>query len=838
MKNFWLCFFLPFYLIGQERLPSLKETLNEAGQAYDVIFTFDDDRVSNFIASTTPLPKTLEAFISQLKNEYHLVSTFQNKAIILAPDPAVKMRSFCGSIESDLITDALDQTWVIIGKQFTQTKSDGSFSFDTVDGKASTIQFKNSALGTVERPITFDNENCEAFFLDYSEIHLGEVIVNYISPPIEKNSNGVFKINLDTALTSPGSIQPDIFEIVQLLPGITSPNEDNALYVRGSTPDQNNILWNDIRIYQNNHANGGLSSLNPYGIKSADVMIKGVPVSFGDHTAGLVLLDNYQNPKQQGWKGSYGIGLLDTDLALHYSEKDQFQSHISLRSSFNNTLSKTFKTNTFNRLISPTTNYESVNEQTLYYNDFTFSTRILLNAENSMSLQGFYLHDQMGYELTLDDFEYKDFLNAQNFGFGMVWDQFQNSWKHRYHFSYTNFEMLFNRSLYQFQYDQEEEEYETEHSNLNQRENHIKEAFFKTIHQKNYLKKYVFYWGTDVVHRTVSLNNNNTINDQERLLAKTLTGFNGAVFTGWKATFSNKNHLETGLRYNYFQTVNQLRLEPRINFTHFFNSHWSTNATFESKSQSVYRTNETINFASNQSYNLWSGSEGNLYPLLTSKQGTIGLTRKDDNTIVEADVYQKEIQGITTFNFGYIDPNDQDFHIGNAKVFGVDFFFQRKWNHANFWTSYTYQDNINRFDDLKSGQWFNSNFLVKHQLNIGTNYSNKNWNLALNYVLRSGIPYSKPTGVNWIEKAYVFQYAVLNDQFLPQFNRLDMSLSKRVIFGDHFKMDFKVAFKNITNSKNVLERIFLYDQASMEIKSVDRFSLEPFFNIGVRFFMD
>ncbi len=831
-------FLLPLFLMGQQQLATLKKTLALANEKYNIVFTYDDDLMATFLAYSAPLPKTLEEFLILLKNEYSFQTTPQKNTILLAPSMNNSQRSLCGQIQCDLMEEGLQGTWVIVGNQFTQTDEKGFFSFENISKTANQIQFKNTLLGTVEMPFSTPYAECQDFYLNYSEIRLGEVIVNYISPPINKSTNGVFQIDINNALTSPGSIQPDLFELAQLLPGINSPNEDNALYVRGSTPDQNHILWNGIRVFQNHHANGGLSSLNPYGIENAQIMIKGVPAYFGEHTAGLIVLDNFQNPKQSGWKGSFGLGLLDTDLAVHYNEKDKFQTHISVRSAFNTTLSDTFKSNTFNRLLSTATSYESVTEQSIYYNDFTVSTKINLNPENNLTLQSFFVEDQIGYELTQNDFEYKDQLNARNFGMGMLWNNTSAQWSHRYHWSYSDFEMLFDRSIYQFEFDEEEQEYETEYSDLNKRDNHIKEGSFKTFHQKSVEKKYVFLWGTDLIYRDVALSNENVINQQERYLNKNLSGFTMAAYGGMKVVFSNKDHLETGLRYNYYQSINQSRLEPRINYTHFLDKRWSVNSTFEAKSQSIYRTNETINFGTNQSYNLWTGSGDELYPLLTASQASVGLTRKEQRTVLEADVYRKEVRGITTYNFGYIDPNDQDFHIGNASIFGVDVFLQRKWNQGNLWMSYTYQDNKNRFDDLKGGLWFNSNFLVNHQLNLGGNYTLNQWHIAMNYTLRSGVPYSEPTGVESINNNYLLQYDTLNDRFLPQYNRLDLSLSKRFIFGNRVKLDFKTAFKNLTNSSNVLERIFLYEAKSQTIKSVDRFSLEPFFNAGIRLFFD
>jgi len=202
------------------------------------------------------------------------------------------------------------------------------------------------------------------------------------------------------------------------------------------------------------------------------------------------------------------------------------------------------------------------------------------------------------------------------------------------------------------------------------------------------------------------------------------------------------------------------------------------------------------------------------------------------------DFYTRQLGGITTFNFGYLDRNDSDYHLGEAKIRGIDLFLQKKWNNLNLWTNYSFQDNQNRFDDLKGGLWFNSNFLVKHLLTIGMNYNYKGWNISSNYILRSGIPYSVPSGYQMINQSTILSYEALNSEFLPSFQRLDTSLSKRILFNKSLKMDIKLAFKNLTNRRNVLERIFVFDVNSNSIKSVDRYSMVPFMNVGVRFLFE
>ena len=60
-----------------------------------------------------------------------------------------------------------------------------------------------------------------------------------------------------------GQTQQDAFVSLLNLPQITSPVESIAeLNIKGGTNDQNLVLWNGIRMFQNSHFFGLLSAYN------------------------------------------------------------------------------------------------------------------------------------------------------------------------------------------------------------------------------------------------------------------------------------------------------------------------------------------------------------------------------------------------------------------------------------------------------------------------------------------------------------------------------------------------------------------------------------------------
>ena len=835
---FWIALATSFNLVGQQPIATLKKTLFEAEAKYNVTFTFNDALINGYISLEKSLPDTLGEFQLLLEDSYGLVWEKAEAALLLSNKHTFQP-SVCGYIKSDWDEDRIENVLVRFGNRFAYSDPSGFFSFQNANPNTSEITFSSSAIGRKTLPIAI-SDACPDYFVNASNIDLDEVILNYIAPPIQKGQSGSFSFALNRFQMSPGSIHPDVFELLRLIPGVTTPNEDNQLFIRGGTPDQNQVLWNSIRLYQNNHANGGLSSLNPYSIQDVKLFVKGVPSSYGDHTSGLILLNNYTTDSPTPISGSVGLGLLDSDVVANFNFNNKLQLNVSARASFNTLLSDNFVTNTFNTFDGIKTVNKNYSEQTIYYNDFNFSSSIPLKNNASLAFHAFYMEDQLGYHLTQENLDYNDALSTKSSGWGTRLKVNGAQWKNEIHFSLNDFKLGYDRQILEFETPDAGEEIEgpieADFEDLTLRQNRIQEVSVKTEHQTTLKKKIQLRLGTDVVHRNVFFSNKNTINETTQSRQEGLSGFTFAAFGSAKTTLFKKTALEGGLRFNYFETLDALRLEPRLTLTRRINSIWSISSSYEKKSQTIYQTNETIQNSTARSNNIWTFAGNERFPLIQSEQLSLGFTLKRNTTLFDVDVYARKLAGITTFNFGYLDPNDTDFHLGKAAVLGSDFFFQKTWEHINLWANYSFQDSQNKFEGIKSGVWYNSNFLVKHVFTTGVNYRQKNWTVNANYTLRSGIPVSKPSGFVLVGQNALLTYDTLNTSFLPQYERLDLSLSKSIPLKGRLKLDFKVALKNVTHKRNVLERIYFYDSSEQRIKNLDRYSLFPFLNFGVRFF--
>lgn len=122
------------------------------------------------------------------------------------------------------------------------------------------------------------------------------------------------KITLDMREINiaPAFVEADLFRTLQLLPGVQSINDfSSALYVRGSTPDQNLILLDGITVYNPYHLGGVFSTFNTDAIKEADFYAGGFPARYGGRMGAILNVINKEGNTEE-FEGKASISLISS----------------------------------------------------------------------------------------------------------------------------------------------------------------------------------------------------------------------------------------------------------------------------------------------------------------------------------------------------------------------------------------------------------------------------------------------------------------------------------------------------------------------------------------------
>ena len=123
-------------------------------------------------------------------------------------------------------------------------------------------------------------------------------------------------LDLRTLQSVPAFIEPDLFRTVQLLPGVQTLNDySSALYVRGSTPDQNLIMLDGITDYNPYHLGGIFSTFNTDAIKEADFHAGGFPARYGGRMGAILNVINREGNTEE-FEGHANISLISSKVLL------------------------------------------------------------------------------------------------------------------------------------------------------------------------------------------------------------------------------------------------------------------------------------------------------------------------------------------------------------------------------------------------------------------------------------------------------------------------------------------------------------------------------------------
>ncbi len=122
-----------------------------------------------------------------------------------------------------------------------------------------------------------------------------------------------------TVRALPG-VGEDILRSVQALPGVLAPNDFTAqLVIRGSGPDQNLIVMDDIEIFNPYRLYGFISMFNPETVTDVSVETGGFPARYGDRLSAVLDVTNRSGPTDGPLSASLNMSITNVNTVLEGS---------------------------------------------------------------------------------------------------------------------------------------------------------------------------------------------------------------------------------------------------------------------------------------------------------------------------------------------------------------------------------------------------------------------------------------------------------------------------------------------------------------------------------------
>ena len=133
---------------------------------------------------------------------------------------------------------------------------------------------------------------------------------------------------------SPQLVEPDIMRVFQLLPSVVASSDfSSALYVRGGSPDQNLILYDNSPILNPFHLGGVLSTFETNSISEAEFYAGGFPQSYPNRLSSVIDIKSV-TPTKDDFKAIVDISLLAVNLYVESRLYDGLSIFVSARRTY------------------------------------------------------------------------------------------------------------------------------------------------------------------------------------------------------------------------------------------------------------------------------------------------------------------------------------------------------------------------------------------------------------------------------------------------------------------------------------------------------------------------
>ena len=700
------------------------------------------------------------------------------------------------------------------------------------------IEFFEKQLGLEVLYIDKNNYVIRARITDpiYSDasnlVNLDEVVISYIPKVIERSDYGAFIIKPSAISSIPGSINTDVFSTLEKLPGINNFNEAiGEFQVHGGSPDQNKILWNDIPLYRTSLLFGGISSISPESVDKIFFYKSGVPAKWGDHIGGVVEMITIPDNKL---KYNFGINLLDVSAGISVPINKNILVQLNTKKSAPNIEGLNNHTLFIKNFTQANQNIGSPLNNSINYGSHSGNIKVQLNKNNKIQVNGFIIEDQFSYSVLENSILNKEVLFSHNYGFGATWER---KWKkNASKVSIVKSSNFLNLTQNITIIEEEDDEIEEEIENILAKENRVQEFIGRWDHKieiNQNTSVEIGYWFNK---KNISLEySSESIVGFENINFKNTNLITHALYTSLQHSLDAKTLLNIGVRAASYNTEGTLLLEPRIKIQREITPSNLLGFSYEHKSQNVFQTNQSLSDVMERRNPVWVGSDGDLFPVMKSKEYSLNYTYVKDKYLIDIEIFNKRWSGITTMNYGYLDPNDSDYHYGESKAVGIDVYGNIKLNSLLFWASYSYLKTENKFNNVNNFNWFAGNYNLNNSISLGLIFQTKDLNMGVNWTHHSGLPSSIPTDVSFFDGHYHLIYEALNEGKLSNYNRLDLNFSYKIKKGKIFNSEVRMSLINATNQKNILFKDYKYLPQQDKIIEIPQYSLGSIFNIGLFF---
>ena len=823
---------------------SLEVVLNTLQKQFDTRFSYPSKLIENekvtITIDTTSLLRNLKKIESQTTILFHEISTGN---FILKTTKNQQQLSICGYIYdskdklpiTDVSISTLDRT-----KNYS-SQTNGYFEFFNLE-KTSRIKFQRLGYKTLVINVSEFKKNCEKIYLKNNTITLNEVTIqNYLTTGFTKKKEGSINVKPRKTQILPGLIEPDVLQSAQLIPGIQSPDETaTGLNIRGGTPDNNLIIFDNIKIYHYDHFFGMLSAFNTNIIDDVQIFTNASPSKYRSHLSAVIdIKTDHKIPKKI--KGGVGLNMIFANAFLKIPLTKKLGLQMSARRSFSDIL-ETITFDSYSDYVFQNTKIadenavfdteQSKKNNTYYFEDYTLSSLFKPSAKSELKFSSFYSNNNLNFKSQFNEINQFtiDKLAIENLGLNI---NYTRDWSEKF-----KSELSASYSSYDFNYRGEELldaffNYETV------KKNKIHDSNVSLDLEYKFNKNHKIMSGYDLVNNDISytigrlsdviFDNDYTL---ESINSKNITH---SLFNEYR--FTNKQFsIQAGLRSTYFNSLKKIYFQPNLNANLNISKNLNIQMSLEKKNQFVSQIVEfeTQNFGlENQ---VWALSNSAEIPVLENKQASVSAIFEKNDWYIDIAAFIKQTKGITSLSKGF-NRDVADFSTGKSETEGIELLVKKELNKFSTLLSYSLTDNTFQFNDLNNGTNFQGNFDIRHYLTIIQTAKFNNFEFSASWRFKTPRPYTPALGlIGDNADSIQINYGEINSERLDSYNRFDVSSTYSFKISKTIDGTLALSLLNVFNKSNSISRshriILDIDSASFKLRELNKFSIARTLNMS------
>ena len=698
----------------------------------------------------------------------------------------------------------------------TVTDLDGFFNFVDVPPGSYSLQATFIGFDTLRTDVTVSAGQVKYLKLYMKEAAIELKTIN-VSASLEQRRNEVnfSKITVTPkqikALPSAGG-EADIAQYLQVLPGVISTGDQGGqIYIRGGSPVQNKVLLDGMTIYNPFHSIGFFSVFETEAIKSAEVLTGGFGAEYGGRISAIVDLKT-----REGDKTRFG-GLVS---ASPFQVKGLLEGPL-VPFKPGNQASASF-------LLTGKHSYLDKTSPKLY--DYATEDSLGLPYKYTDLYGKLSLRTGAGSKIDFFGFSFADGVNLQNIA-KLDWNSGGGG---------LNFKLIPNASNLIISGTLAYSKYNIA----------LKEADDAPRRNEiggfNALLDFTYYGKKSEINYGFDLNGFSTDFAFKNPAGITFNQNENTTELGGYLTLRQKAGaviIEPGLRAQFYASLGNISLEPRLAVKSNFSDHFRMKFAFGRYSQNLISTvnerdivNLFVGFLSGPEERIYKpGTEIPTKDKLQKSYHILGGIEVDLNSGWEVNLegYYKGFTQLIGISRNKLSEEDPNFSTETGNAYGLDISLSKQTNKAYLWATYSLGF-VNRDD---GEQKYPAHFERRHNVNLLASLNiGRSVEFSVRWNYGAGFPFTLTQG-------FYGQYDLLggidsdvltgnpdlgiiysedrNSGHLPDYHRLDMSLKKTFEISKNVDFELMASVTNVYNRGN----IFYFDR--VRYTRVDQLPILP-----------